>query len=71
MTKRLAYVPTAYAGSYLDKWWIFLRTPSGTVVRLQSYYVTREGAEHAIERLGFKLIERPMLTLTRANTTPR
>ena len=72
----MTYTPSAYVLRHDDKFWIFLSTPSGAVVRLHTTYANERTAEEAIITLGFRMIPpptkgRPTLTLHRNNTTPR
>jgi hypothetical protein len=73
----MTYNACAYTKRHDSRWWIFLITPSGAVARLLMSYANQMEAETGIMYLGFKLVaepatgQRPLVTFTRANTTPR
>jgi hypothetical protein len=68
----MTYSPSLYVDRYDNRYWLFLTTPSGAVVRLYSSYQTHAAAEAAVGILGFRLVAKPVTsTLNRANTTAR
>jgi hypothetical protein len=72
----MTYTPSAYVLRHDGKFWIFMSTPSGAVVRLHTTYVNARTAEEATITLGLRLVPppsklNPVATLHRGNTTPR
>ena len=49
----------AFTRDHQRKWWVFIRTPNGTVVRLHTSYETKALAEQAIAIYGYRLLSEP------------
>ena len=73
----MTFTPSIYVDRYDGRYWMFMATPSGAVVRFYTSYPAKGDAEAAAGILGFKLITKPSAgprivgTLMRSNTTPR
>ena len=65
----VTYTPSAWTKRHDSRWWIFLVTPSGAVVRLLMSYANQKEAETGLQFFGFKLIaEHTVGTLHRRNS---
>lgn len=75
MESKMTYTPSIYVDKYDSRFWLFMTTPSGAVVRFYSSYPMKQDAEMAAQFLGFKLVvkptARPVVQMGRGNTTAR